>query len=83
MNNPYKKIAALLMLITLAAIIWRERLGGKASFKENVSEENPFVDVQEVPLKLDSLEIPEISDGERPYKENDESSWGKDPFGLN
>ena len=81
MNNPYKKIASLLILITLAAIIWRERLGGKSHVKENVSKDNPFVDIKHVPLKLDSLEIPEINGAEIPFKENDESSWGRDPFG--
>ena len=80
MDNSYKKIAALIILLTLAGIIWHERLPGRTPKNIEISQKNPFTDIKEVPLKLDSLEAPDIDLENRKKTDKRNLPWGNDPF---
>jgi hypothetical protein len=79
-HNDYKKIAVFIILVTVAAIVWHERLPNFRPGGAPLSEENPFVDLKEVPLKLDSLDLPdsEIKESQAPAAEG--RPWGRNPF---
>jgi hypothetical protein len=81
-HNDYKKIAVFIILVTVAAIVWHERLPNFTSSGAPLSEDNPFVDIKEVPLRLDSLDLPEgeLRESETPAAES--QPWGRNPFVL-
>ena len=81
--NDSKKIAVFILLAVIAGIIWLQRMTGQPSAKSaEISQNNPFVDVKEVPLKLDSLTIPQIETAESPSTRKNDEPWGRDPFSL-
>ncbi len=80
--NDSKKIAVFLFLAVIAGIIWLQRMTGQPSTSVEVSQNNPFVDVKEIPLKLDSLTIPQIETAESPSTRKNDEPWGRDPFSL-
>ncbi|MBN1521953.1 MAG: hypothetical protein JW928_05405 [Candidatus Aureabacteria bacterium] len=82
-NGNHKKIAALIILLIFVVIIWHQRLPGlKTSSSEKAVEDNPFVDIKEVPLKLDHLEIPDIDSSKKSSSDTETLFWGPDPFRL-
>ena len=81
--NDSKKIAVFTLLAVIAGIIWLQRMTGQPSAKSvEVPQNNPFVDVKEVPLKLDSLTIPQIETAESPSPRKNDEPWERDPFSL-
>ena len=82
-TENHKKIAALIILVIFAVIIWHQRLPGfKNQQVKTFDRENPFINVQEVPLKLDHLEIPDLEHTNVCKEEIENLQWGKDPFRL-
>lgn len=83
MNNTYKKIAVFIILLTIAGIIWHERLSTVNRVNVDITQENPFTDTRAVPLKLDSLEMPFIDAGQNKRLQENDTAWDRDPFILN
>ncbi len=76
-QNQIKKVIALIILVIFAVIIWHNKISVKEINVGNINSENPFIDVKEVPLRLEILKVPSIG---RKKENKDNEKWGRNPF---
>jgi len=76
-----KKLVALVVLIIFAILVWHKRIAFNKNTTGNINENNPFIEIKEVPLKLENIDIPALKKGED-LKLKEKKKWGRNPFEL-
>ena len=76
-----KKLIAFVILVIFAILIWHKRIVYNKSTAGDINASNPFVEIREVPLKLESIKIPVLKKNKSSVSK-EKKKWGRNPFEL-